>query len=72
MPGIREWLNSHGLSEYADRLPKIGSIFPSCQILRTKILRSLAYYWGIAGEFCVDHRARREAASSRYVRVASA
>lgn len=52
MPGIREWLSSHGLSEYADRFAanRIDlSILPD---LSDEDLGSLASFWGIAGDSC--------------------
>ena len=53
MPGIGEWLSSHGLSEYADRFVENRidlSILPD---LTDEDLRSLAYFWGTAADFCV-------------------
>ena len=53
MPGIREWLSSHGLSEYADRFAENRIDLSVLPDLTDDDLKELGVFWGIVGEFCV-------------------
>ena len=73
MPGIREWLSSHGLSEYADRFAENRidlSILPDLTDDDLKELRVIT--GGSSTNFAFDCRAYSQAASPRYARVTPA